>query len=98
MKGLFVFAQSVHLNPNPSRLPGGEVLQSLTDGIGGFALILSLVGVLIGAAMWALGSTSTNYQQTVIGKKATVSCFLAALLIGGSPSIINFFYGAGHKI
>ena len=30
-------------NPDPSQLPGGQVLQQLTNGIMGWALILALV-------------------------------------------------------
>jgi hypothetical protein len=48
--------------------------------------------------MWGLGSTSSNYQQTFVGKKAFAVSALAALLIGGAAAIINFFYGAGQHI
>ena len=47
---------SVTLNPDPSQLPGGGTLQQLANGIGGWALILALVGLVIGAAAWALGA------------------------------------------
>lgn len=98
MRGMLELAQKVHLNPNPNRLPGGRVLEGLTDGIGGFALIFCLIGLVIGAAMWGLGSTSSNYQQTFIGKRAFAVSAFAALLIGGAAAIINFFYGAGQNI
>jgi hypothetical protein len=91
-------AQSVDLNPNPNELPGGHVLESLTDGIAGFGLIFCLIGLVVGAAMWGLGSTSSNYQQTLIGKRALGVSAVAALLIGGAAAIINFFYGAGQGI
>lgn len=98
MKGMFVLAQKVNLRPDPNKLPGGEVLESLTNGIAGFALIFCLIGLVIGAAMWGIGSTSSNYQQTFVGKRAFAVCALAALLIGGAAAIINFFYGAGQNI
>ena len=91
-------AQRVDLNPDPDKLPGGQVLQSLTDGIAGFSLIVCLIGLVVGAAMWGLGSTSSNYQQTFIGKRAFAVSGFAALLIGGAAAIINFFYGAGQNI
>ena len=93
-----ILAQKVNLNPNPNELPGGHVLESLTNGIAGFSLIFCLIGLVVGAAMWGLGSTSSNYQQTFIGKKAFAVSALAALLIGGAAAIINFFYGAGQSI
>ena len=91
-------AQRVNLNPNPNELPGGDVLQNLTDGIAGFSLVVCLIGLVVGAAMWGIGSTSSNYQQTFVGKRAFAVSALAALLIGGAAAIINFFYGAGQSI
>ena len=98
MEHLIVRAQRVTLDPNPNGLPGGRVLEDLTNGIAGFSLIFCLIGLVIGAAMWGLGSTSSNYQQTFVGKRAFAVSALAALLIGGAAAIINFFYGAGQNI
>ncbi len=98
MKGLYLLAQRVNLRPDASELPGGDVLQNLTNGIAGFGVIFCLIGFVVGAAMWAIGSTSSNYQQTLVGKKAFGVSLLAALLIGGAAAIINFFYGAGQEI
>lgn len=98
MRDPLLLAQKVSLNPNPGKLPGGQVLSSLTDGIAGFALIFCLIGLVVGAGLWGLGSTSNNYQQTFIGKRAFGVSVLAALLIGGAAAIINFFYGAGQNI
>lgn len=98
MRGVIVMAQRVNLHPDPANLPGGHVLQTLTDGIAGFSLIVCLIGLVVGAAMWGIGSTSSNYQQTLIGKRALAVCALGALLIGGAAAIINFFYGAGQHI
>lgn len=98
MKRLLLLAQNVDLDPNPKKLPGGHVLESLTDGIAGFGLIFCLIGLVVGAAMWGLGSTSSNYQQTLVGKRAFAVSAVAALLIGGAAAIINFFYGAGQNV
>src|SRR5918992_1666048 len=98
MRGVIWLAQRVDLDPDPDKLPGGNVLQSLTDGIAGFSLVVCLIGLVVGAAMWGVGSTSSNYQQTFVGKRAFAVSALAALLIGGAAAIINFFYGAGSKI
>ena len=98
MKNIPWLAQRVNLRPDPNELPGGDVLQSLTDGIAGFSLIVCLIGLVVGAAMWGIGSTSSNYQQTFVGKRAFAVSALAALLIGGAAAIINFFYGAGQSI
>lgn len=98
MRSVTKLAQEVNLDPNPERLPGGDVLQSLTNGIAGFALIFCLIGLVLSAALWALGSNSNNYQQTFVGKRGFAVCAMGALLIGAAAAIINFFYDAGQGV
>jgi MFS family permease len=93
-----VWLVDVTLNPDPNSLPGGSVLQQLTNGIGGWALILALAGLVIGAAAWALGAHSQNYHQSVTGRRAVLISGLAALLIGAAPALGNFFFNAGLKV
>ena len=88
----------VTLTPDPGNLPGGAVLQHLTNGLGGWALIGSLVALVIGAAAWALGSHAQNFQQSTSGRKTVLVAGLAALLIGAAPAIINFFFHAGQGV
>ncbi len=88
----------VSLTPDPNALPGGSLLQKLMNGIGGWALALSLVGLVIGAAAWALGSHGQNYQQSYVGRRAVLISGLAALLIGAGPAIVNFFFHAGQGV
>jgi hypothetical protein len=88
----------VTMTPDPSNLPGGEVLQHLTNGLGGWALIGALVALVIGAVAWALGSHSQNFQQSITGRKTVLLAGLAALLIGAAPAIINFFFHAGQGV
>lgn len=89
---------AVTLNPDPTQLPGGGTLQQLTNGIGGWALIASLVALVVGAAAWALGAHSQNYQQSLVGRRTVLISGVAALLIGAAPAIINFFFGAGKGL
>lgn len=84
--------------PTAGKLPGGTVLQSLVDGLGGWALILALAGLVLGAALWAVGSHSQNYQQSFSGKRAVLVSGLAALLIGAAPVIVDFFFHTGLSI
>jgi hypothetical protein len=88
----------VTMTPDPGNLPGGAVLQHLTNGLGGWALIGSLVALVIGAAVWALGSHAQNFQQSTSGRKTVLVAGLAALLIGAAPAIINFFFHAGQGV
>lgn len=93
--GVWSQGTKVTLNSNPSALPGGAVLQRLADGIGGWALIMALIGLLVGAAIWALGAHSQNYHQSVAGRRAVLVAGLAALVVGAAPGIVNFFFNAG---
>lgn len=95
MTGLLPVVRQVNLAPDPTQLPGGNVLQSLTNGIGGWALILALVGMLIGAVAWAFGQHSQNYQQAYSGRKGVLISGAAALLIGAAPHVVNFFNTLG---
>ena len=88
----------VALTPQPSQLPGGATLQQLTNGIGGWALILSLVGMVVGAAAWALGSHAQNFQQSYIGRRTVLISGLAALVIGAAPELVNFFFHTGRGV
>lgn len=85
-------------NPDPSQLPGGQVLQQLTNGIMGWSLILALVALVVSAVSWALGSNSNNYQYAVAGRRGVVIAGLAALLIGAAPAIVNFFFTTGTGV
>ncbi|MCL5885507.1 MAG: DUF6112 family protein [Actinobacteria bacterium] len=89
---------TVSMQPTMSGLPGGSVIQGITNGIGAWALIAALVGLVVGAAAWALGSHSQNYQQSFVGKRTVLVSGLAALLIGAAPGIVNFFFQLGGKV
>jgi hypothetical protein len=91
-------AANLQLNPDTGLLPGGNVLQKLMNGLDGWALALSLVGLVIGAAAWALGSHGQNYQQSFVGRRAVLISGLAALLIGAGPGIVNFFFNTGQNV
>lgn len=91
-------AADVQLTPDTNALPGGQLLQNLMNGLGGWALALALVGLVVGAAAWALGSHGQNYQQTYVGRRAVLISGLAALLIGAGPAIVNFFFHAGQGV
>jgi MFS family permease len=91
-------AQTVNLSPDPSQLPGASVLQNLTNGIGGWALIAALVGLVIGAVAWAFGQHSQNYHQAYSGRKGVIISAVAALLIGAAPHVITFFTNVGNAV
>jgi hypothetical protein len=85
----------VSLTPDPGKLPGGGTLMDLTNGLAGWALILVLLGLVLGAASWAVGAATSNVSWADRGKGATIVSALAALLVGGAAAIVNFFFHAG---
>ena len=85
-------------HPDPSALPGGQTLLRLMNGLDFWALALALIGLLIGAAAWALGSHGQNYHQSYVGRRAVLISALAALLVGAGPAIVNFFFTAGQGV
>jgi hypothetical protein len=89
---------NLQLTPDTGALPGGDVLQKLMNGLDGWALALSLVGLVVGAAAWALGAHGQNYQQSYVGRRAVLISGFAALLIGAGPGIVNFFFNTGQGV
>ncbi len=92
-----IFA-GVSLTPTPSNLPGSAALQKLANGLAGWALIAALIGLVVGAAMWALGSHSQNIHQSMTGRRAVAASLAAAVLIGAAPTLINFFFSTGSSV
>lgn len=88
----------VTLNPSDSALPGSSVLHGIANGIASWALIAAMLGIIVGAVIWAFGHYSQNYQQSYNGRRGVMVSGLAAVLIGGAPHIVNFFFGQGLKV
>ena len=85
-------------HPTANALPGGSTLLALINGLAGWAVLLALAGLVIGAALWAIGSHSQNYQQSYVGRRAVLVSGMAALLIGAAPTLIDFFFTTGNHI
>jgi MFS family permease len=79
-------------------LPGGQTLAALASGVGHWALLATVLGVVVGAVLWAFGHYSHNYQQAYNGRKGVMVSGLAALLIGAAPTIVTFFLGQGQAL
>ena len=88
----------VSLSPSDSALPGSSVLHGIANGLGSWALIAAMLGIVVGAVIWAFGHYSQNYQQSYNGRRGVMVSGLAAVLIGGAPHIVNFFFSQGLKV
>jgi hypothetical protein len=93
-----LLAAGITGTPDPTGLPGSDALQSLINGIAFWALLASLGGLLISAAVWALSSHSGNYQYSAMGRRGTLVAAVAAFLVGAAPAIINFFENLGTTV
>jgi len=98
MSQLLLAASSVVSTPSQTDLPGTSQLQQLVNGFGTWALIAALAGMLVGAAMWALGHHSSNYQQAANGRRGVMVAGLAAMIIGAAPALITYFFGLGGQV
>jgi hypothetical protein len=89
---------NVSLTPSTSDLPGSAALQQIADGLASWALIGALVALLLGAALWAVGSHTQNMHHSAQGRKAVLTSLAAAVVIGAAPTLINFFFNAGLSV
>jgi len=89
---------NVTLTPSTSAFPGSAALQQLANGIAAWALIGALVALLLGAALWAVGSHTQNMHQSSQGRRAVLTSLVAAVLIGAAPTLINFFFNTGLSV
>ena len=89
------YLAAVSANPNPSALPGSNVLQQLVNGADAWALALTLVGAFVGAAMWAIASHTNSHQYAARGRMAALVSAGSALVIGAGPGLVNFFAHLG---
>ena len=90
--------RNVRVDPKSSGLPGSSVLQQLVDGLAFWALLGCLAAMIIGAAVWAFAAQSNNYQYAASGRRGLLVSAAAALAIGASAAIVNFFAEAGDKV
>ena len=58
---------AVSATPDPTDLPGSNVLQQIVNGTEAWALAICLLGAFIGAAMWAVASHTHSHQYTARG-------------------------------
>jgi len=89
---------AVSAHPDLTNLPGSGVLQGLVDGVEAWGLVLALLGVFVGAAIWALATHSHNPHQAGRGRSAALISAASALAIGAGPGLVNFFSSLGTHV
>ena len=96
MSGGVLASTSIDISPSTSGLPGTSSAISLLGGMQFYVLLAAIAGILIGAAVWALGSHSNNYQGTQRGRTAVIVSAIAAILAGFGPTLIQWFFNFGQ--
>ena len=89
------FFADVSATPDPTGLPGSNVLQQIVNGVDAWALAISLIGAFVGAAIWAIASHTNSHHYAGRGRMAALTSSAAALVIGAAPGLINFFAHLG---
>ena len=89
------FFADVTATPDPSGLPGSNVLQQIVNGTEAWALAISLLGAFIGAALWAVASHTNSHHYAARGRMAALTSAASALVIGAGPGLVNFFEHLG---
>jgi Family of unknown function (DUF6112) len=92
---VFPIISAVTAKPDASGLPGSNVLQQIVNGADAWALAIALLGVFIGAGLWAVASHSSSHHHAARGRMAALVSAAAALVIGAAPGLINFFQHLG---
>lgn len=93
-----VLAQTVKLSPDPGALPGGAQLQQIVNGLAGLALIALVGSAVAGAVWWAVGSAGSHSGAILGGKRMVLVAVVAALVVGATPALINFFRSLGGQL
>src|SRR3984885_5913122 len=91
LPGALAIAGNVTATPDPTGLPGSNVLQQLVNGAEAWSLAIALLGAFVGAAMWALASHSHNPHYAARGRMAAVISGASALVIGAGRGPGHFF-------
>ena len=89
------FFADVTANPDPTGLPGSNVLQQIVNGADAWALAITLLGAFVGAALWAIASHTNSHHYAARGRMAALVSAGSALVIGAGPGLVNFFAHLG---
>src|SRR5947209_18035651 len=86
---------AVSAHPNPTGLPGSNVLQQIVNGAEAWALTIALLGAFVGAAIWAVASHTHNHHYAGRGRMAALVSGASALIVGAGPGLVHVFQPPG---
>src|SRR3989442_883157 len=88
-------ADPTNIPRNDNGLPGVKAAEKMVGALLTFGVIAAIAGLAISAIVWAVGGHSSNPQMTHRGKTGVLVALIAAVLIGGADSLVQFFTNAG---
>ena len=91
-------ADGAGVSPNQNGLPGVSEAKDIVGALLTFGVIACVAGLVIAAITWAIGSNSSNPHLAGRGKTGVIVAFVAALLIGGADTLVQFFWTAGQHV
>jgi hypothetical protein len=90
-----IAGSGVNITPNSNGLPGVGALENIVGTLLTIGVIGAVAGVAISAATWAVGNHVSNPQIVTRGKSGVIAAGIAAVLIGGAMTLVNFFFNIG---
>lgn len=76
--------------------PGSSAIQTLIDYTAAVALGLSLLALLVSAALMGFGHFTNHYGSSDAGKRGLLVSLSAAFLVGIAASLNHFFFHLGQ--
>ena len=89
-------AQPVDGEPDPSGMPGAELVSQLVNWLMWVSLMASLGAVLYGAAMWRGGAKMGNSPRAEDGRNYVAGGAIGALLSGLAVVLVNTLFEVGR--
>lgn len=84
--------------PDFSGLSGISDLQRVVGALLTIVLITSVAVAIISAVIWAISSSSGNYNLAAKGRVGVLVALGAAALAGGGVALMNWLIGIGQTI
>ncbi len=92
------FGADVAVNPDLRKLPGGDQLQLVTDGVAAMVLLFALLSFFVGLGLWLLSKKMANSQFASQAKGGAAAALAVAFLAGAGSALVNFASGLGDQV
>jgi hypothetical protein len=89
---------TVPYNPNPTVLPGMGSAADLINGVAFLAILLMVLGVVLGVIGWVVASATGNGGIMEFSRSNLPKVALGAFLIGAAGLIVSWFLTLGQHL